>query len=44
MLRRLDPDRLENILIAFFRPHGETYKGNVLERLFPGLFSKKEDK
>jgi diadenylate cyclase len=44
MLRRLDPDRLENILIAFFRPHGETYKTNVIERLFPGLFVKKEDK
>jgi diadenylate cyclase len=44
MLRRLDPDRLENILIAFFRPHGETKKTNILERLLPGLFSKKEDK
>jgi diadenylate cyclase len=44
MLRRLDPDRLENILIAFFRPHGEAYKANIIERLFPGLFSKKEDK
>ena len=44
MLRRLDPDRLENILIAFFRPHGETRKANIFERLLPGLFSKKEDK
>jgi diadenylate cyclase len=44
MLRRLDPDRLENILIAFFRPHGEVHKANILEKLFPGLFSKKEDK
>lgn len=44
MLRRLDPDRLENILLAFFRPHGEKYKDNILERLLPGLFSKKEDK
>ena len=44
MLRRLDPDRLENILIAFFRPHGEVHKANMFERLFPGLFSKKEDK
>ncbi len=44
MLRRLDPDRLENILIAFFRPHGETRKPNILERLLPGLFAKKEDK
>lgn len=44
MLRRLDPDRLENILIAFFRPHGDTHKNNPLERFFPGLFPKKEDK
>jgi diadenylate cyclase len=44
MLRRLDPDRLENILIAFFRPHGEGRKTNILERLLPGLFSKKEEK
>jgi diadenylate cyclase len=44
MLRRLDPDRLENILIAFFRPHGETGKTNIFERLLPGLFSHKEDK
>jgi diadenylate cyclase len=44
ILRRLDPDRLENILIAFFRPHGEARKANIFERLFPGLFGKKEDK
>lgn len=44
MLRRLDPDRLENILIAFFRPHRETRGAHILERLFRGLFSKKEDK
>lgn len=44
MLRRLDPDRLENILIAFFRPHGEMRKTSIFERVLPGLFSKKEDK
>ena len=44
MLRRLDPDRLENILTAFFRPHGKTKKVNILEKLLSGLFSKKEDK
>jgi diadenylate cyclase len=44
MLRRLDPDRLENILIAFFRPNGEGHKANLFERMLPGLFSKKEDK
>src|SRR5215813_9677679 len=31
MLRRLDPDRLENILLAFFRPNGQTSKPNVFE-------------
>lgn len=44
MLRRLDPDRLENILTAFFRPNGETRKNNFFERLLPGLFSRKEEK
>jgi diadenylate cyclase len=44
MLRRLDPDRLENILMAFFRPNRETEKPNLLERFLPGLFNRKEDK
>ncbi|WKZ34919.1 MAG: diadenylate cyclase CdaA [Anaerolineales bacterium] len=44
MLRRLDPERLENILIAFFRPNGREYKPNLLERLLPGLFHRREDK
>jgi diadenylate cyclase len=45
MLRRLDPDRLENILTAFFRPNGKDEKLNPFERIFPGLFPrKKEDK
>jgi len=44
MLRRLDPDRLENILNAFFRPNGEIRKLNLFEKLFPGLFSRKEKK
>ncbi|MBE0680308.1 MAG: TIGR00159 family protein [Anaerolineales bacterium] len=44
MLRRLDPERLENILIAFFRPNGREYKPNFFEKLFPGLFRRKEDK
>ena len=43
MLRRLDPDRLENILIAFFRPQGETRKSSIFERLFPGLFPPNKD-
>jgi diadenylate cyclase len=44
MLRRLDPERLENILTAFFRPHDEGRKTNIFERFFPGLFPRKEDK
>jgi diadenylate cyclase len=44
ILRRLDPDRLENILTAFFRPQGETSKSNLVERFFSGLFRRKEDK
>jgi diadenylate cyclase len=44
MLRRLDPERLENILIAFFSPHGREYKPNFFEKLLPGLFHRKEDK
>jgi diadenylate cyclase len=44
MLRRLDPDRLENILTAFFRPNGRSEKLNPFERIFPGLFPRKGDK
>jgi len=40
MLRRLDPDRLENILTAFFRPGStEPSKG-----MLPKLFRRKKDK
>jgi len=44
MLRKLDPDRLENILTAFFRQHGEADKNNIFQRIFHGLFPRKEDK
>jgi len=44
MLRRLDPDRLENILTAFFRPHTETQKAGIFSRMFQGFFPRKEDK
>jgi diadenylate cyclase len=43
MLRRLDADRLENILLAFLRPGKREQKLNILERLLPGLFGKKEE-
>ncbi|MFN8414066.1 MAG: diadenylate cyclase CdaA [Anaerolineales bacterium] len=42
MLRKLDPDRLENILIAFFRPGNDAQATNWLEKLLPGLFPKKD--
>jgi diadenylate cyclase len=38
MIRRLDPERLENILIAFYRPNGASEKGSWYERWFPYLF------
>ena len=43
MLRRLDTDRLENILTAFFRGTDGVHNRNLLIRLFPGLFKRKED-
>jgi diadenylate cyclase len=36
MIRRLDPDRLENILNAFYRP--ELRHRSIVERFFPYLF------
>lgn len=43
MLRRLDPERLDNILMAFFRPHGRERKPNFIERYFLWFFRRKED-
>lgn len=37
MIRRLDPERLENILLAFYRPSRLSSPANVLERIFPFL-------
>jgi diadenylate cyclase len=42
MIRRIDPERLENILIAFYRS-GETPQNNWFQRVFPNLFSRKDD-
>ena len=44
MLRRLDPERLENILTAFFRPNGAEKKAGFLGRLFSGKIRRKEEK
>lgn len=42
MIRRIDPERLENILIAFFRPEVITPQRVWLQRFFPYLFRKDE--
>lgn len=39
MIRRIDPDRLENILLAFFRPSRGESTGKWYERMFPYVFS-----
>jgi diadenylate cyclase len=41
MLRKLDPERLENVLLAFF--HGATQPLSPFEKLFPRLFSRKDN-
>jgi diadenylate cyclase len=43
ILRRLDPERLENILLAFFRPGNKPRSYELIERIFPGLFKRKEE-
>lgn len=43
MLRRLDADRLENILTAFFRSTDNLYNNNLFGRLLPGFFKRKEE-
>lgn len=42
MIRRIDPERLENILMAFYRPLSAPQRG-WLERTFPWLFRRKEN-
>jgi diadenylate cyclase len=42
MIRRLDPERLENILMAFFRPETEPGRAGFMERLLPYLLPRKE--
>jgi len=43
MIRRLDPDRLENILVAFFRPPKGLGESNLFARFLPRLFPRKEE-
>ncbi|MBX3037161.1 MAG: diadenylate cyclase CdaA [Anaerolineales bacterium] len=44
MLRRLDPERLENILTAFFRPNGKEMQPSLLAKIWSSLTRRKEDK
>jgi diadenylate cyclase len=43
MIRRIDPERLENILAAFFRPDVTTPQRVWLKRFFPYLFKRKDE-
>lgn len=43
MLRRLDPERLENILTAFFRPNGKEYQPSFFGKFWSFLTRRKED-
>ena len=43
IIRRLDPERLENILMAFFKPSAMEPSNKWFERLFPYLFTRKEE-
>jgi len=42
MIRRIDAERLENILAAFFRPDVTTPQRIWLNRFFPYLFDRKD--
>jgi diadenylate cyclase len=42
MIRRIDPERLENILIAFYNPETTTPRRIWLQRFFPRMFGKEE--
>lgn len=43
MIRRIDPERLENILAAFFRPDVTTSQQLWYKRFFPYLFKRKDE-
>lgn len=43
MLRRLDPERLENILAAFFRPSGAEQRAGIIGRFFSGRSNRKDE-
>jgi len=43
MIRRLDAERLENILVAFYAPSRTSMKASFFERHFPYLFPRKDE-
>lgn len=43
MIRRIDPERLEKILAAFFRPDTTTPQRVWMKRFFPHLFTRKDE-
>lgn len=43
MIRRLDPERLENILTTFFQPNGGLQSSKWYQQLFPFLFRNKDN-
>ncbi len=44
MIRRIDPERLENILLAFFRPTAMQRSSKWYARLFPFLFTRRDER
>ena len=44
MIRRIDPERLENILLAFFKAAGVQPSARWYTRLFPYLFTRRNEK
>ncbi len=44
MIRRIDPERLENILLAFFRPSAMQPSTRWYARLFPYLFPRRDER
>ncbi len=44
MIRRIDPERLENILLAFFQPSVLQPSSKWYARLFPSLFTRRDER
>jgi len=44
MIRRIDPERLENILLAFFNPSADESDIKWFKRFFPYLFTRKDER